>query len=60
MKMLNIQYETENSLETLKVPALNDDFDIWTCISDYDEKHGTNFYDMLNPQDIIDIKVIEE
>lgn len=56
MKALEIVYVREGVTGTLRVPDVGEDSDVWDCVMAYDDDHGTHYMDLLEADDITEVR----
>ncbi|MDY0247363.1 MAG: hypothetical protein RBR26_10620 [Methanosarcina mazei] len=59
-KMLRIRYEDKKTeiIETIEIPDIGDDSDTWDCIAAFDEANGTDYWNKIDTDNIVDVKII--
>lgn len=60
MKTIKIHYENKktNNIEAIAIPDLGEDYDVWSCISEFDRVNRTDYYSKI--ENIFNIEVVEE
>ncbi|MCK9323249.1 MAG: hypothetical protein M0P07_04765 [Candidatus Methanomethylophilaceae archaeon] len=60
--MLRIRYEDKQTeaVETIEIPDMGEDSDTWDCIAAFDEANGTDYWDKIDTDNIIDVEIIQK
>lgn len=60
MRTLVITYDIDGNRGELHLPDLGEDADVWACLDRYDADHGTQYWDLLTTDGIVDVRSSEE